>query len=195
MKVLIDPGHGGSFTGAVAGGIRESDINLIVSKYLAAILRGRGAEVWLTRDGDYALYEHDRFTDISKRAQMAGQCEANLLVSIHCNNFSEEKANGFEVWTTVGQNNSDLVAECVLVALHTHFPWKRMRTDRADGDNDREKDYNLIFEAPCPAILVEMGFLSNSSERRWLTQGANQRDMAYALALGIFEWERRYLHK
>lgn len=193
MKVLVDPGHGGPFTGACVNGVRESDVNLAVGRLLMQNLRTRGKFAWLTRDADYALYEYDRFTDISRRAQMAGQAGVDVLISLHCNNFGDPSVRGFEVWTTVGQNNSDNVAEEVIKVLRDRFPWKRLRADTMDGDLDKEKDYNIIKEAPTRAILVEMCFLSNDAEREWITNHDNQLEMADALAEGLCVWEKKYL--
>lgn len=188
MKILIDPGHGGPFTGAVSHGTRESDINLAVAKQVVSYLGRPGIEAWLTRDADYALHEHDRFSDITLRARMAGQSRADILVSLHCNNYHKASAHGMEVWTTVGQNNSDDVAEHISLALQEAFPEKRFRSDTGDGDLDKEKDFNLIKEAPCKAVLVEMGFLSNDIEREWLKDETNQSAMASAIVSGLLSW-------
>lgn len=188
MKILIDPGHGGPFTGAVSHGVRECDINLAVAIKMRKYLQRPGVEAWLTRDGDYALSEYNRFDDISKRARMAGDSKADLLVSLHCNNYHTPVAHGMEIWTTVGQNNSDIVAEFIGLSMMAAFPNHKMRTDTQDGDLDREKDFNLIKDAPCRAVLVEMGFLSNDRERGWLQDQSVQQKMAVAIADGVLDW-------
>lgn len=188
LRVLVDPGHGGPFPGAVVAGAREAHINLEVARLLVGVLRAAGAEAYLTRDGDYALFELDRIEDINRRVALSNRYHPHVLVSLHCNAAVSPQARGLEVWTTVGQNNSDKVAQCVINQLKIFFPDRRMRTDTRDGDEDMEKDFNIIKLAPCPAILVEMGFLSNDEERAWLTARPTQIRLAQAAAAALLAW-------
>ena len=190
MKVLIDPGHGGPFTGACSGGVRECDVNLDVALKLRFRLQEAGHTAWLTRDGDYALTESDKFSDISLRAQMAGDSGADLLLSLHCNAYDNPAVNGIEVWTTRGQNNSDTVANHLIQEMASGLPNKKFRVDSSDGDPDREKNFNILAESPTRAVLVEMGFLTNAEEREWLVQSRNQSHMAIVLAKGLNAWRR-----
>jgi N-acetylmuramoyl-L-alanine amidase len=190
MIALLDPGHGGPYPGAVANGTRECDVNLSVSRLLAQVLRSRGAQAFLTRDGDYALYEYDRFVDIDRRVAMVQKTKANLLLSIHCNAAANPQAHGMEVWTTVGQNNSDKMAQQLIDALQDALPLRRFRIDTRDGDEDLEKDFNIIKQAPCPAALAELGFLTNDEERQFLIAPRNQVALANAMADGLGRWWR-----
>lgn len=79
LKVILDPGHGGTDTGAVgSSGLCESDINLLLSRRMEALLRAAGAEVLTTRDKDDYVSLEDRIAMISKSG-------ANLMISFHNN--------------------------------------------------------------------------------------------------------------
>lgn len=182
MKVLIDPGHGGSDPGACANGLREADIALNVSRLLVTLLRQKGVEVRLTRDGDNALGP-TKGHDLEARCQIERTWGPDLFVSIHCNAAMADTARGFEVWTSVGQTRSDRAAEHIVNAFHTAFPYRLLRRDLSDGDQDKESNFYVLRCTDGPAVLVELGFLTHAEEAAWVRD--NQVPTAQALSRGI----------
>ena len=88
--VFIDPGHGGSDSGAVAGGYEEKDINLSVSKKVRSLLKQRGLNVIMSRTGDKTVGLYDR-------PQMANNLKnVDIVVSIHTNASKASSAKGIE---------------------------------------------------------------------------------------------------
>ncbi len=83
--VILDPGHGGRDTGAVANGIREKDVVLDIALRAAGKLRARGARVILTRRGD-------RFISLAERSRIANSTPGAVFVSIHANSLSRRNA-------------------------------------------------------------------------------------------------------
>lgn len=182
MKILIDPGHGGFDPGACANGMREADYVLEASRYLMNYLRVKGHQAHLTRSADYAL-GNDKAGDLAERCETERKCAPDLFLSIHCNAAATAAANGFEVWTSFGKTTADKYAETLMNAFHAAFPLRPLRRDFSDGDQDKESNFYVLKHTRCPAVLVELGFLTNAAEARWLR--GNQIAIVQALAAGI----------
>lgn len=183
FKVCIDPGHGGSQPGAVGPtGIQEKNIAFAVSRLIRDILVSPTVRVRLTRDADVDLA-------LAARADIANTWGANAFISIHCNAAANRQAHGFEVFSTPGQDRSDVLAEEIIKAVALAFPALRIRRDMTDGDSDKEARFTVLTRARVPAVLVEMAFISNPDEERLLASVDFQRRMAEAIATGT----RRFL--
>lgn len=185
MKILIDPGHGGKDPGAVSpGGVRESDIVLKVGWLLYGVLNGLGIEAELTR-------ENDVFVGLKARCKASNSFKPDLFVSLHCNAALNPHAEGIEVWTTHGDTNADPASREIFMAMKDHFPAKRFRSDYTDGDPDKEGSLYVLNHTQAPAVLVEMGFISNEAEREWLQDPIKQQRIALAIADGILRWQTK----
>ena len=96
FTVVIDPGHGGTESGAVAqGGELEKDLNLKIARYLRDYLSDYDVTVYMTHDG-----LSGRDLEIFDRAIFAREKKADLVLSIHLNSLDSGTANGAEVWVT-----------------------------------------------------------------------------------------------
>lgn len=172
-RVCIDPGHGGHDPGAVGGGVKEKDIALSVAKQIGAYLEVWGYAVMLTR-------EDDTFVSLSGRAAKANSWGADLFISVHCNSAGDESANGVEVYhheraSEAAQDAAELIYT-KLVAISD------LRTRGI-----KEADFAVLRETKMPAVLVELGFVSNPGDLAKLTDSAWQDDAAKAIADGIAE--------
>ena len=102
VTVAIDPGHGG-YDGGVTGlelHLRESDVNLSVSKYLATYLRGKGYRVVMTRSSDRSPVETGsvKRRDMDMRLSTIAAAKADVAVSIHCNFYPSKYRRGIQVF-------------------------------------------------------------------------------------------------
>jgi len=182
--VLIDPGHGGEDPGAVAAGVRESDIALDVALRLAQELVDQRCVPILTRYRDIT-------TPLAARVETERLVEPDLFVSVHCNAADNQAASGMEVWTSPGETPADRAATAILEALVAAFPGRRVRTDWEDGDPDREARFYVLRRTRCPAVLVELEFLTNPEGRAFLTGPGTRPRIAAALAEGVLAWSRQ----
>lgn len=184
MRFCLDPGHTGiSDPGAVgAGGTFESTAALDVAKYLCDWLVERGHEVMLTRE-----VPDDSVDELSVRVALAIDWAADVFISIHCNAFSDPRAHGFEVWTTRGQTESDVLATEVYSSMQMCFPDLTGRADYSDGDPDKEAGFGVL-KGPFPSILVELAFISNPVEEGILGDALRQRMFAEAIGTGLLNW-------
>ncbi|EGO65629.1 N-acetylmuramoyl-L-alanine amidase family protein [Acetonema longum] len=187
-KVCIDPGHAGPTTdpGAVSPytGLREADVALSVSLLVRSYLCAAGHEVCLTR----TELEQPETDDLGYRTQFSNDWGADLFVSLHCNSATIPSAHGFEVWTSPGQTQGDVLATRVFEQIQGEFPDRYGRADYSDGDPDKESKFYVLVYTKAPACLIEMAFLSNEEESCLLADAAWQDRMARAVARGITDY-------
>jgi N-acetylmuramoyl-L-alanine amidase len=190
--VVVDPGHGGSESGAVANnGVHEAELNLDVARELERILEADGMQVTLTRYADYRL-------PIATRADIVNALHPSLFVSIHHNGgeAASRDTPGTEVYFQVADEQSrrlsGLVWEEVTAMLATHhIEWRGgsdagaiYRTNRDGGDF-----YGVLRRtAGVPSVLVEAAYLSNPAEADLLARPDVQTAEAQAIADAVERW-------
>ena len=188
MKIIIDPGHAGRTVdpGAVnaAVGLQEADITLIVSRLVESHLIAAGYEVKLTRT-DWEQAESD---DLSYRTALANDWDADAFISIHCNSAASPSAEGYEVWTSPGDTQGDVLASCIYNQIAAEFPDRAGRSDYSDGDSDKESRFYVLVYTNAPACLVEIAFISNDDEAALLAVAAWQDRYAKTIAKGIADF-------
>lgn len=182
MRVCIDAGHGGRDPGAIGTrGTREAALNLRVAEKVASLFSSYGQKPMMTRTNNTCL-------TLERRAGVANEHQVDVFVSIHCNSAENPKATGFEVWTTRGDTAADGLAEQVYCAITERVSEMRGRPDRSDGDSDREADFYVLRKTKAPAVLVELGFLSNPVDEALLLSDDLQARMAEGIVLGTCRW-------
>lgn len=186
LTVAIDPGHGGFDPGVLEGPVRETDINLAVSLMLRDILERAGAEVVLTRTedidlvqpGDEERYGSEARADLKRRLEAAEAAGADLFLSLHCNAFPSPVWRGSQTFYDPESRAGYLLAEAIQAELV-----------RVTGETDRTPngriDSFLLKNAAFPAVIVELGFLSNPRDLELLQDAGYQRLLAMAVFFGI----------
>jgi len=184
MIICIDPGHSGPVEpGACAcdGKITEAKINMDVCYLLKAELVDAGHEVVLTR------YENIEDDGLLFRSQIANEAGADIFISIHCNSASNCGANGTETYylTEDSCNESKALAK----EVNNHI----VQAIKTRNRGIKTANFSVLRETAMPAILVELGFISNAPEREKLINPETQRDFAIAIKAGILAWEREVI--
>lgn len=158
MKIMIDPGHASSTSGKRAKfdtfEFLEYKFNRDVARELFNILKHQGHTVAYTVD-----LNDSRDASLTTRASKGKGYD--LLISIHANAASNEQANGYEVFVaTNASDNSHAFADSWVneMALQT----------KLKNRGKKVKDFTVIYKAPCPSILIEVGFFTNETEARWM---------------------------
>lgn len=184
--IAVDAGHGGYDGGARApGGRWEKEYNLRVAKLLQQALEARGAQVVMTREGDYALCDKNppirkKRQDMERRAALVLDAGAELLVSIHMNEYRDKSQSGPQVFCRGDCPAGRQLAETLQAAMIEALAPKKERTAAA-GDF-------YILSLGIPSALVECGFLSNAAEEALLRQEAYCGRVAEAVAKGIEDY-------
>ncbi|MFO7172426.1 MAG: N-acetylmuramoyl-L-alanine amidase family protein [Bacillota bacterium] len=173
-RIWVDPGHGGHDPGALGpSGSQEKQVNLAVALRLRELLTQAGAQVQVTR-------QDDRFVELRARIQGANAAQADIFVSIHANSAGSPQAAGIETYYWDNHPESARLAQ----AIHRHLIEELGLRDRGVKKND----YLVLREARMPAVLVELGFISNPEEERLLTDPSFQQRAAIAIQKGIFDY-------
>jgi len=212
-RVVIDPGHGGGEPGARGvGDLVEKDVTLAVARQLEAILERReDIEVILTR-------EDDSFLGLVERTERANREGADLFISLHCNAWANPSARGVETYflspakskwdaEVARSENSgaaaaedldfilwDLVQNLYIQESATLAEAVQTRLAEDLGMPNRgvkQAGFRVLVGAFMPAILVELGFLTNRDDAAKLRDTRWQRDAAEALADAIVEFRAR----
>ncbi len=178
MRVFLNPGHapgGEPDPGAVnnATGLRECDVAISVGKSAASYLNAAGVET--------ELLQSDSLEEICEAANAS---DADIFVSIHCNAAEAEEANGTETWACAGSYRGSMLASCIqsqlVNALDTTDRGVKIATPGVNG-------LYVLTNTDMPAVLVELGFISNSDDEKILAN--NQDALARALARGVTDYE------
>lgn len=221
FHVVVDPGHGGTDTGAARGPLHESKIVLDVALELRELLQKRdGVRVTMTREGDVGLSLPERL----KRAENAG---ADLFVSLHANAAPDSKARGVELFfqnslppdedalylaslenqthraSPDAPKGSDLAT--VVEDLHrqsrlrSSLKFSRlldaaMTTEGArKGPAIKQAPLFVVSRASMPSVLVELGFITHPEDASRLRDPAHRRGLAAQIERAILEY-RQTMH-
>ena len=188
MVVALDPGHGGYDGGARArdSGVWEKVLTLDIALKTEEELTKRGAKVVLTRREDVCLCEGNTATkarkreDLQARVDTAKAANADVLLSIHLNEYRSRRESGPQVFYQRGSDDGRLLAGVLQEALVKGLEPPKVRVAMAG-------DYYVLRSA-LPSALVECGFLSNAEEEKLLLSDAYQRRVAVAIADGLCEY-------
>lgn len=174
LCVVIDAGHGGSDGGTVSGEIIEKDINIAVALKLKAILENNNIEVILTRNSDENV-------SLDQRTTAANDVNADFFISLHCNYYEDDsQIAGLECYyNSSDATESKLYAESIINAVAL--------SDDIKARDAKAESYYVLRYTQMPAVLVEMGFLSNYSECMKLVREDYQEILSQKIAEGILQ--------
>jgi uncharacterized lipoprotein YddW (UPF0748 family)/N-acetylmuramoyl-L-alanine amidase len=178
INILLDPGHGGTDTGAIGplgARLAEKHINLAFAYKLKAILESQGATVNLSRAGD-------TLPSLNDRVELSRRLRPDLFVSIHANSVSEStnssNIRGFESFfrNNVGKGISDLLVSTV----QTNPLYGRR--------SSRQSNFFVLRPTWTPSALIESGFIPNVGDFSRLTNEDEQYKLASLLASAIIKY-------
>lgn len=177
-RVFIDPGHGGNDIGSKSfdNTIIEKDSVLDISKKVASyLLKQDDIEVILSRT-------EDTYLSLSERANMATSKNSDVLVSLHLNSHKDaNEAFGIETYYLINdKNNSETFAKTMQKTLVSYVDTR----DRGVKSND----FEVLRSVNMPAILIEIGFLSNPEEVKKLSDENYKNELAKGIAQGILTY-------
>jgi N-acetylmuramoyl-L-alanine amidase len=187
--IVIDPGHGGVDGGADdKDDMVEKDVALNVSHNLREFLEEAGALVLMTRENDRDLADEDlkgfsrrKTQDLNRRVEFVKEAEADLLISIHLNAIPSPKWHGAQTFFHPRLEESENIAKFVQDAIR----------DNLENTNRYAKAINHVYllkSVNIPGALIEVGFLSNSSEKELLKTEEYQKKVAASIYQGVFRY-------
>jgi len=175
-RVAIDAGHGGKDPGATSVlGTPEKLINEAVALEVVGLLREQGVQTVQIREGDV-------FVELEDRAERANRAHVDLFVSLHADAAGNPEARGFTLYVRRGSTDDSAAAARAIE--------KRLAATGLPSRGVREAGYRVLVKTTCPAVLVEMGFLSNVRDAGLLVNAAFRSILAEGIAAGIVDFLR-----
>lgn len=181
--ITIDPGHGGSDSGAVGhNGYTEKEGAFAISQKVSSILNQSGAKVVMTRDSDVDVYGPNASArnELQARVDVGNNANSDIFVSIHCNAFVNPAANGTQTFYYGSSYQGQRLAQSI-----------QEKMIEANGLRDRgisTCNFYVVKHSYMPAVLIETAFITNYDEEALLSDDEWQTTMAKAIAEGINEY-------
>ena len=186
--VYLDAGHGGYDPGASYFGISEKSLTLAIQSRVKAKLESEGYQVVTTRTSD-------TYVDLTDRSRAANASESDIFVSIHINASGSSAAQGIETYyyqpfaeypsrinATYHANSTRLsMSDTLANAIQSSL----INATGAQNQGVKRRTFAVLRETTAPAVLLELGFLSNPQEAARLTTSAYQETLANAIVAGI----------
>lgn len=172
VRLMIDPGHGGSDPGAVAGPITEKDTNLQISGKIASAAQRQGWNVAMTRDVDV-------FVPLAVRPNAAAQWGATAFVSVHSNSYGPNPQGNMTIYrSALGQ----VLGQEIMTEIAALTPYEDI------GNRSDVRGLAVLRGATMPAVLVEVLSLSSQPELEALVNPEMQTLYAEAIVKGIADY-------
>jgi N-acetylmuramoyl-L-alanine amidase len=173
LTVCVDAGHGGKDPGGIGHGVYEKNVALPVALMLEEMLLAEGATVVMTRNAD-------TYPTLDDRVNIANGKKCDLFISIHANIApGSDAVTGFEVLYNPKSKNGARLAESIVSKMDT-------ATDSPNRGAKKDwRELRVLQKTKMPAVLVELGFLSNEGEAQRLTEKAYQDELAKAVFEGV----------
>ena len=186
--VYLDAGHGGYDPGASYFGISEKSLTLAIQSRVKAKLEAEGYQVVTTRTSD-------TYVDLTDRSRAANASESDIFVSIHINASGSSAAQGIETYyyqpyaeypsrinATYHANPTRLsMSDTLANAIQSSL----INATGAQNQGVKRQTFAVLRETTSPAVLLELGFLSNPQEASRLNTSAYQETLANAIVAGI----------
>ena len=172
-KIGIDPGHGGIDPGAIGkNGLLEKTVNLDVALQLRKLLQFNNIKVVMTRESDTEC-------SLAWRTKFLNAANCDLVVSIHCN--SAEKPADYIASFIIGEGGKAQIAA-------TFIQKQLVQTTGWPDGSVRTANFEILRDTIAPAVLIEMGFINNPEQEKWLSDITNRYKLATAIAKGICDF-------
>lgn len=186
ITIVIDAGHGGLDGGSVGTktGVTERELNLVYAQKLTTLLENFGFDVVNTRTSTNGLYESVtddyKLVDMKKRADIINKSNAQILISIHMNKFTDSSENGAQVFFEQNNVDSENLAKSIRDIFVANFENARKLTLAGD--------YYILNNTTPIGVIVECGFLSNPTEEKLLQDDSYQNKICYSIYSGIINY-------
>lgn len=186
-RVFIDAGHGGTDKGAHStdGSLFEKDLALAISKKIASLAKEYDIEVSMSR-------ETDILPPLKERPKMAMAFNADVFLSIHVNNYDKNTSvspqEGFEIVITNRNQKimegSRLLGSAIVASLKGLYVTK-------DKLLQPERGVWVVDHSPCPAALIECGYINNDKDLAFVNDPANQEKIARKILEGVRAYKNK----
>lgn len=163
--IVIDAGHGGDDNGAMLNGLQEKTIVETIAKKIKAQNKNENLDIVLLREGDHSM-------ELSERVSIINTLNPNLVISLHINASKDLNKNGVDAYISsnkVFYDQSKENAEVIIEKIGTEFLVK---------GTVKETPFYILKNSNCPALTLEVGYLSNQNDRNYISSEKGQDEIA-----------------
>lgn len=168
INIVIDAGHGGKDYGATHEGYYEKDIVDAISAKIKAQNTNSNIVLHFTRTSD-------EFVGLKNRTDLINSIKPDLVLSLHITHNGNTAASGSEIFIAKEGPNKEKSSE-LATALS-----EKLKQNTTGFRGIKEAPFFILKKSEAPALLVELGFLSNPNDRAFLLDDANQKQIANAI--------------
>lgn len=187
--IVLDAGHGGDDPGAISrSGVVEKEVALEIALKLRDYLQQSGAYVIMTRETDEDLaqegtrgFRRRKVEDLQARVHLIKETEPNFVISIHLNSIGSSRWRGAQTFYHPAYEQSKRLAHLIQYQLIENME-NTTRVAKQDSN------IFLLKSSHVPAVMVEVGFLSNPEEAELLSQERYQRKLASSIYKGVLAY-------
>ena len=169
ITIVIDASHGGHDLGSFHNEFFEKDIANSISKKINEINDNKNIKILFTRDDD-------QFLELSERTKYINNIKPDLVLSLHINQNTNVTTNGFEAFVydkSIAYERSNELAQKLVLDFEKKIPLKNRGVKTAH--------FWILKKSEVPAIIIEMGFLSNENDRKYITSSEGQTQIAQTI--------------
>jgi N-acetylmuramoyl-L-alanine amidase len=177
INVVIDAGHGGYDSGATLDEVTEKLITEQISKKIKSLNKNQNIIIHLTRNGD-------EFLSLEKRASVIHSIQPDLVLSLHVNASPNKEKSGVEFYigsTPKSNEKSNELAQ----KLNTKFA----ENNNFKTSEIKKASFYILKNTQAPAIIAELGYLTNDNDKKYLTDDIEQNKIAASILELISELE------
>jgi N-acetylmuramoyl-L-alanine amidase len=169
ITVVIDAGHGGHDFGANHDEFFEKDLANTISKKIQELNVDKNIKILFTRD-------EDKFIELATRTNYINSIKPDLVLSLHINRNLNANTNGFEVFVSdksIAFEKSNELAQKLVLDFEKNIPLKNRGVKIAP--------FWILKKSEVPAMTIEMGFISNENDRKYITSSEGQTQIAQTI--------------
>ncbi len=181
FTLVLDAGHGGDAKGAQMNGVAEKDITLTMANKIKALAEAKGIKVVTTRETDENVSLNDR-----------AKAEGTILISLHVNSSPKSTTNGIEMICSGSYENDDDFKLPKSNSI-TYFLYKELKKINGIKVSNKPKYANifLLNKASMPGVILELGYLTNKSDLKFITNENGQAELAKLIVDGILVYKEK----
>lgn len=169
--IVIDAGHGGKDTGAKTSFVHEKDFTLAIAKKIKTLAKDSNVKIVLTR-------KDDSFVSLDERVKMINAIKPDRLISLHINKSDKDTKNGYEFYVSV-KNKAFAESLALASKILPDLPRKL-------GFNKIAKaNFYLLRSVDIPAMVLELGYLSNKRDQAFITSDEGQEQIARSIVASL----------
>ena len=189
--IILDAGHGNPDGGATnsTGDIVEAELNLQIVLKLQNLLESSNCNVILTRSDENGIYKTDatsirekKISDMKNRATIANTSNADVFISIHMNKLPQTQYYGWQTFYKNQDDTSKKIAQNIQDSLNLFLEKENTRKIKSISGIYLTKNIDI------PLVIVECGFLSNSTEAQSLKSDNYQNELAWSIYIGLIDY-------